>query len=366
MKEVLKLIKTISVDVWILFRNFIHWNISKALISLASICLWFLLATPFLILLLIIYFSFGLNEYLTSFDVSLLDLLGLLWGRPFIFFLFMLLALLVFISVLIGYGYRKVLFTKLNLSYIDWKKLIYLKNKYFDFILIFRYFQVIAYISLIVSIPVILFFIIFFILFFTFWWGSWVQTMINSSQFNVFTLLVLITMLVCFIAFVYISYRLYFAVIMLVDKKHYEEEEKPMFYLKESFLKTKSIFVFMKFVLVIIIGSIIVMPFSSLQNHFSDSLKEVRAFREYSLLGEDEKNIVDENEKYDFLDDIKVKYSSLTIEKIKSIEVTYFYLNYILVIFNFLIIFGLLEMVVVSFYKHEIIRNKTFLSNLIS
>ncbi len=190
--------------------------------------------------------------------------------------------------------------------------------------------------------------------------------MINSSQFNVFTLLVLITMLVCFIAFVYISYRLYFAVIMLVDKKHYEEEEKPMFYLKESFLKTKSIFVFMKFVLVIIIGSIIVMPFSSLQNHFSDSLKEVRAFREYSLLGEDEKNIVDENEKYDFLDDIKVKYSSLTIEKIKSIEVTYFYLNYILVIFNFLIIFGLLEMVVVSFYKHEIIRNKTFLSNLIS
>jgi hypothetical protein len=57
-----------------------------------------------------------------------------------------------------------------------------------------------------------------------------------------------------------------------------------MFYLKESFLKTKDIYVFMKFILIMIILSLFVLPFGSFQDHISNSLHDVRVFKEYSSL----------------------------------------------------------------------------------
>jgi hypothetical protein len=119
MKDILKLIKSIFKDILKLYRNFLHWNISKVFISLGSIALSFLLALPFIIVLVIMYFYFDLNSYITSLDVSLLSLLGFLSGQPLVFILFLIFSLLTFFSALLGYSYRRILFTKLNLSYID-------------------------------------------------------------------------------------------------------------------------------------------------------------------------------------------------------------------------------------------------------
>lgn len=365
MKDILKLIKSICVDVLILFKNFLHWNISKVIISLVSIWLSFLFAFPSIIILFIMYFSFDLNLYLKSFDVTIYDLLWLLSNRPIVFIFFILFILFSIACALIGYSYRKVLFTKLNLSYIDNKNLPYLKNSYFDFKLIWKYFKVIALVWLVVSIPVLSFFILFFVLFFIFWWADGVSAMIQSSQFNLFSLIALLLLIICFAAFIYISYRLFFAVIMLVDKKHYEDDEKPTFYLKESFLRTKKIFMFMKFVSVMILLSIIVLPFASLQDHYAKSLKDIKVYKQYYSLGETEKGIIDKSENNYYINKLKMTYSSLSSEELYSTEVIYFYLNYFLVIINFLIFFGLFEMVVISFYKHEIIKKKSILSNLI-
>jgi hypothetical protein len=68
---------------------------------------------------------------------------------------------------------------------------------------------------------------------------------------------------------------------MLVDHKHYKDDEAPMFYIKKSFLKTKDIFVFMKFILIMILLSIIILPFGFLQDSYSKSLKDVRLYRQY-------------------------------------------------------------------------------------
>ncbi len=363
MKDILKLIKSIFLDILKLYKNFLHWNISKLFISLGSIALSFLLAIPFIIVLVIMYFAFDLNSYVTSMDVSLFSLLGFLSGEPLIFTLFIIFSLLTFFSALLGYSYRRVLFTKLNLSYIDWKKISYIKNKYFDFKLIWKYFKVITLIALFVSVPFFVFIIWFFILFFIFGWASWVQALLISSQFNLFSLLALLLLLICFVAFVYISYRLYFAVIMLVDKKHYEDNEKPMFYIIESFLKTKDIFVFMKFILVMILLSIIIVPFGFLQDSYSKSLKDIRIYKSYYSMWEIEKGVIDENKEenpnYDYINEIKPNYVDFSAEKLNSLEVTYFYINYFLILLTFLIIFGLFEMVGVSFYKHEIIKKHT-------
>jgi hypothetical protein len=169
MKDILKLIKSIFKDTKNLYRNFLHWNISKVFISLASIALSFLLALPSIIALIIMYFVFDLNSYITSLDVSILSLLGFLSSQPLVFLLFIIFSLLTFFSALIGYSYRRVLFTKLNLSYIESEKLPYfkiflikfpyIKNSYFNFKLIWKYFKVISLVALFVSMPFFVFII---------------------------------------------------------------------------------------------------------------------------------------------------------------------------------------------------------------
>jgi membrane-anchored glycerophosphoryl diester phosphodiesterase (GDPDase) len=108
--------------------------------------------------------------------------------------------------------------------------------------------------------------------------------MIKLNPLNAFTVIAFISMIICFIAFIYISYRLLFTIIMLVDKKHYDDDKNPMYYIKESFSKTKNIFVFMKFGLIIILLSIFSLPLGVLQDNFSKSLEDIRVYKEYDLL----------------------------------------------------------------------------------
>lgn len=366
MKDIFRLIKSIVIDIMILYKNFVHWNLSKIFIWLASIILSIAISLPFIVILIIMYFWLNLGEYLNWFDTWILDLFSLLWWRPVVFVFFSFISVLLFVGALFWYSYKKVLFTKLNLSYLEWNKLGYLKNSYIDFKLILKYFQVIVLISLFLLVPIIVFFVLFFILFFVFWGSSWVEVMIKSSTFNLFSISILIVAILCFVAFVYISYRLYFAVIMLADKKNYDELNRPIFYLRESFIKTKDFFGFMNFVLVMIILSIFVLPFGTMQDHFWKSLKYVRAYIWYTDLWEIEKSEVDNNQDYYYISDLKELYKWFSSEKLESMEVTYFYLNYFLVIFNFLIISWLFEMTYVSFYKHKIVKDKTIFSKLFS
>ncbi|NDK08566.1 hypothetical protein EOM39_04995 [Candidatus Gracilibacteria bacterium] len=362
MKETFKLIKSISIDILLLYKKFLHWNISKFIIFIASTALSFIMALPFIILILSMYYGLNLGEYLNGFNSGFLEFLALMGNRPFVFVILMLLSIMLIFAALFGYSYRRILFIKLNLSYLDGNNLGYLKNSYFDIKLIWQYLQVIALVALFLAIPVLVFFIVFFILFFIFGGASGVEVMIRSSQFNIFTILILLLLIVCFSSFIYLSYRLYFAVIMFVDEKNYDTFKGPKFYIKESYLKTKNMSGFMKFVTVFILLSIVVLPLGNVQDYFSKSLKEVRAYIEFSQLGEVEKSEVEKNQNYQFIDSLKEKYSGYSDENLKSIEITYFYFNYLFVIINFLIIFGVLEMTYISFYKHEIMKKKGILS----
>jgi len=104
--------------------------------------------------------------------------------------------------------------------------------------------------------------------------------------------------------------------------------------------------------------SILVLPFWFLQDFYSKSLDDVRIYRQYYSMWEIEKNIItenkEENSNYDYINAIKSNYSGFSAEDLNSLEVTYFYLNYTLIIINFLLIFGLFEMITVSFYRYEI------------
>jgi hypothetical protein len=92
-------------------------------------------------------------------------------------------------------------------------------------------------------------------------------------------------------------------------------------------------------------------------------------YRQYYSMWDTEKSVIDINENsnpnYDYINEIKPNYLGFSADKLNSLEVTYFYLNYFLVILNFLVIFGLLEIVIVSFYRHEILKKKSILSGLL-
>lgn len=365
MKSTIKLIKNISKDVLIPYKNFIHWNISKIVISIAQILLWFLMALPFIIVLIILYFSFWLQVYFDWLQINILSMLSFLGEHPVIFIIFMLFSLLWWLTMLFAYSYRKVLFTKLNLTYLDWEKMSYLKNSYFDFKLIKKFMWVISMVALYMLIPVLIFLVLFLIIFFMFWWSDWVQTMINSSRFNPFTIVTFTLFTICLLAFLYIWYRLYFAVVMLSDNKKYDADEKISFYLKESYKHTKSLTTLLRFITMIVIVTIIILPFWSLGDHFSSSLQDVRNYQDFQTLTDDQKKTLENSSSNYYINKIKLDYSNLLSQDLKSLETTYFYLTYLFVIINFLLIFGLLEMVVVSFYKHEILSKKSVFKSII-
>lgn len=360
-----KLLKTISFDVFTLFKNFVHWNISKVIISIASILLWVLMALPFIVVLLILYFSFWLQVYISSPEINILSILSFLWEHPLVFFIFMLFSLLWWLTMLFWYSYRKILFMKLNLAYLEWEKLLYKNNSYIDLKLIWKYIGVITLVSLFVLIPVFVFLALFFALFFMFWWSEWVQTMINSSRFNPFTVITFVLFIVCLTAFLYIWYRLYFAVIMLADDKKHYTEKAPIFYLKESLNYTKSISTLLRFISVVLLVTIIILPFWSLNDHFSTSLQDVRNYQDFQTLSDDQKKTLEEWSSNYYINKIKLEYTNLLPQDLKKLETTYFYLNYLFIIINFLLIFWLLEMVMASFYKHEVLTKKSVFKSII-
>lgn len=360
MKSTLKLLKAVSFDVLKLYKNFVHWNISKIVISVVTIILWFVMALPFIFVLVVLYFSFNLSVYLDSIQVNMISLYTFLWQRPVLFFVFMLFVLLAWLTMLFWYSYKKVLLTKLNLAYINWEKLSYKNKSYFDFKLIWKYIWVISWVSLFVAIPILVFLVIFFVLFFSFWWSEWVQSMIASSRFNPFTVLSFLLFVVCLIAFVYISYRLFFAVVFLSDEKMYNESKKAFDYLKESSHYTKSFNTFSRFILTLLLVFIIIFPLWTLSDYFSKSLNDVRIYKDYLSLTEEQKKVVDENTSSSYyINKLKLDYGNFSESGLNSAENTYFYLTYIFIVINFLLVFWLLEMAVVSFYKNEILNKRT-------
>lgn len=367
MKSTLKLVKTISFDVSKIYKNFIHWNISKVIISLATIALGFVFALPFMIILIIMYFVFDLSVYIDSIQVNMLSLYTFAGQMPVVFTLFMIFILLAWLTMLFWYSYKKVLLTRLNLDYIDGNKMSYFAKENYDYKLISKYIGVISWVSLFVAIPVLVFLVIFFILFFAFWWSEWVQTLVASSRFNPFTVSTFILFIVCLLAFIYISYRLFFSVIMLSDSKNFDNDKKAIFYLKESAKVTKWINTIMRFILVIIISSIVILPLWTLGDYFSNSLKDVRLYKEYLNLDETQKKVVDDNWSSSYyINRLKLDYWNTSEADLNSMENAYFYLTYLFIIINYLIIFWLFEMAIVSFYRHELLKKKSIIDTIIS
>lgn len=270
----LQIIRHILSDCSILYKNFLHWNMSKILIYITSFLLWLVLSLPFFVLLgICMYFDpiewkdIIYNYYTTqtpgvSFWIALMShYLYIIWEA----FLFILWAWFFFFWL----SYRVVLFAKLNLWYLKWDVLAYLKNHYFHIKTIWKYLWVMSYVALVFLTLFLIFVLLLVVYVFTLWGVDQIYSMLYGGGINMFSILSLWTFLMLFLVFIYLAYRMNYSYIIMVDEDRYKDSQKAIFYVKESFRITTWVKVF-KFLLVVILFSIVLLPFDIIGEYLSD------------------------------------------------------------------------------------------------
>ncbi|MDD5213880.1 MAG: hypothetical protein PHG82_05630 [Candidatus Gracilibacteria bacterium] len=261
--------KNILSDLPLVYKNFIHWNISKVLITVFGFFLGVILSLPFFIVLaLFIYFDpiawkDVISSYFSSGGSIGMSLMAEVYNNYIILIIEGIILFLGFIFFIFGFSYKNLTITNLYLSYLKGEKLEYLKNLYFNFKTIFSYLKLLFLVILILLIPVFIFIISFIILLYSFGGVDSVFNLLNSGETNIFSVLLGSFALICILAFIYLAYRLSFSYIIFLDKDIYSDENKISFYVKESFNITSGLKIF-KFLLLIIIFSIFMIPFDYL------------------------------------------------------------------------------------------------------
>lgn len=225
----------------VLYKNFIHWNVSKLLIYILSFVLGLLLSMPFFVILWwMVYFDpiswkeIGYNFFVTeAFWLSLLEAVS--EHLVYLIIEWFLLILWV-LGFLFWTTYSNILFAKLNIDYHNKLLTWYGKNYYFHWGMIWKFLWILSWIGLIALIP---FFILVLVFAATVVWSGWIESfylmMVETHSINSTSLFLLWVTIILLVVFFYLMYRMAFSYIILVDEKNYPTKESAWFYVKESF-----------------------------------------------------------------------------------------------------------------------------------
>lgn len=343
----LKLLKNIFSDIFILYKNILHFTISKIVILLSVIVLMFIFLIPSLIILVSVFFWLWLNNSLIPSNFWFFTIL-LLW---FWLIVFILTIILFFIS----YWYSNLLLVKLNLKYLKWKKLDLSKNYYFNFKLFFKYLNVTLISYLFIFLPVLIFIIgsALFLLFF--WWFSNPEVISWMVELNWLSVSILVLAILCIIGVIYMIYKTIFWVVILVSESKWKTFKSAYYYVKKSFSLTKWFKRFLKFLLVFLVILTFSSPIFITESIFEskvDGLEKYIDYKKWKLTdAEIWKNFYN-------LENLKLKYWNYDIEKLKKDLIFDNRFLILLYIFDFLFIYWIFQMMLVSFYKREIIKNE--------
>lgn len=333
-----QLIKSIFLDILELYKNFLHFNISKILIYLVSLLIALVLALPFLI----IWFIYLSNN---DYSINIYDLLAnqfllVVWSILWLVFLF-------FVSA--WYYYSFLLLNNLNLNYIERKKLDFTKNYYFNFKMFWNYIKLFFYNFLILLSPVVLFTIWFFVLIIIFWGYDASLNAVLAWASNSFSVSLVIWLIICSLIFFYLSFRLLFSYVIFVQESKGTKFKKASYYIKESFNKTKNASKIFKFLIIWILVYIITLPIYLPEGYFALKLERVTDYMtiKYNEVSENQYNLY-------YAQDLELEFSKSTEEELYGDYNFYKNLVIIFSILEFLFINWLFNMMIVSFYKREL------------
>lgn len=329
-------------DVIYLYKNFIHWNISKILISLWAMILWFIIVAPIFVVAIVIWFIDPINWselisfVLTGSDVSY----SIVWEvamHPY------WLVSMIFLSVswlflfLLASSYSSLLQANLALHYLKEKKLKYKKNLYTSRHHILVFMSIICWNIMYLLAPVIIWvWVVFFMyLFFN----------IGFVSFEGLSLLIAIATVILIIAIVYLVYRIIFGYILLAKDSKKKKLHPGRSYVQES-IKITQWSSFWKFLFISIIYSLLLMPFTSFDAHLEREslyLKDTMIYNSWLV-----DNI--EPEQIQYYEYITAEYSHLTDDEILNKIQSFYTLRIVLFFLSYLVFSGLFIYVVTSFY----------------
>ncbi len=334
----------------LLYKNFIHWNISKLCIMVTSFLLGVIMALPFFLVVIVLFFLDPISR-IDIFSSSwashtvAIELFSQLLSHPiYVIFetIFFLIGAFFFV---VGTSYSIALNTKLSLSYVSGAPLGYKQNYYFSREVISQYirifFRALGYLLLPLVWGVVLFVILF--------------VLYNQGviSFWIISNLSLYVTIIVALVFWYISFRISFAYVLMFESGKQEDFLSPKQILSDSFALTKGKIVF-PFILFIFLFGLIVGPFASYGERLERISDDKKAYLSYST-GKTPINTKQAELDYQSLQSV---YGQLPDEQVLSSLVWTQRQIFFYTIIGFLLIEGLFQMLLVSFYLHFLKKPK--------
>jgi hypothetical protein len=350
-------INQILKDFSLIYKNFITWNVIKLMIFLASLLLVFISILPIFFLWYIVSLYdkinwFKIYELILNSEswINNSQVLNIFFENKIFSLIYIFLIVLFIWTIIISYNYSNFVLFKFYIKYIRGEKNFNLKENFFNFNYIKKYFLITINFVLYLFLPIIFFIAWYFIILFIF-----PDSEKSSRVFSNFLIqdefsfwLVSLSFISIFYFF-YLIYRLIFSYVILADDENYLDKLKYPFYIKESLRLTKSLKYFFVFAFLTIILFFIFSPILKIWDNIKQNL-----ITNIELLNVKERIIP-------FLSWKKVQNKKIIIEKKEEIRKNtqknlILYIFYLLV--YFLLILWIFNLLVVSFYERFLVINR--------
>lgn len=336
----LNLIKNVFSDILLLYKNFLHFNISKIIIYLVSILYSIVISLPFVLILWWLYYYI-----VSSWDIQII-----FWNILLSSF-FIILAIVWFLWVILSFSYSYVLITKLNIEYLSGKKLNYNKNYYFNFKLFLTYFKTMLLTFFIIISPFLIWAFLLFIIIVIVWGLDSARQISESWFINFITVSSLSLFIIVLLIFAYLMYKTIFTLIVLVDESKWKNFKAPIYYVKRSFELTKWFKKALKFTVIFLLTIIVSLPISFPLESYINSNERMRDY--FEIVNNPLHNF-DESYSNFLISKYSWEDQEYLVKELSKNEKIRYFLEFL----NFLFIFGLFEMMFLSFYRRELLETK--------
>lgn len=355
------LIQQVFFDIVCVFKNFFHWSWARIIIVIFSFCLASISFLPFWWVLLIFGFfdTIAWRDVFGSFANGT-QVLSLLWAfstSPIVFFLEVCIFIL-WVAFAIGvYHYKSILLIRLVSSYFSENRLKLRKVVTLQYLK--KYICVFPIFILYLAIPLFIFIVFFGLLSFIFGGISNMFTIVSSNPINIISISLLLLFLWSVLLFLYIYYRLIFVYPLILKDPSRSVTE--VFW--QSRVLTRWVTILSIFWIIFLYG-IVSSPSATYENIAQNEAQELGQYYSFRALEEIPKNEsfsdygIFQYENYDevVLDPefirLDTKYNSLDLNQIETKKAYSEMQSNILFIINFLIFYGVFELIIYSLYVH--------------
>jgi hypothetical protein len=268
------------------------------------------------------------------------------------FFLFIFIVGINLVIFFMALSYNKLMYFDLNLKYLEDKKSSYVKTDFFQIKRILRFYGISWWFFLALLVPVVIFIIGFLTLV---WLSGWInQAWVLATNNNMFfTVSTFVLAIITGILFIYISYRFYFWYVALVDTQKFPEYQKSKKYLEYSYTITKGWKKLLKLVWLLVVFALVFAPYTITHSAVENTYRDISNYELFLTVWEESKMELINSDPY-YYQPLVMKYKDISLESIQQNKNIYYYWLIFLNVLGFLVITGIMEMVMVSFYKREL------------